>query len=169
MSRPIFNLDEYISIDVFDELENTNSPVTATNNITASTDSISYNYDNIFSDIDIIIPVPLHQKKLNKRGFNQSEWFAKGLSIVFGKSIDTGKLFRIKETETQTRKKKYERWENVEGIFELKDEIGFEKKHVLLVDDVITTGSTIDAAFQPFKGISGIRISHATIAFARQM
>ena len=74
---------------------------------------------NIFSDIDIIIPVPLHQKKLNKRGFNQSEWFAKGLSIVFGKSIDTGKLFRIKETETQTRKKKYERWENVEGIFEL--------------------------------------------------
>lgn len=124
---------------------------------------------NIFSDIDIIIPVPLHQKKLNKRGFNQSEWFAKGLSIVFGKSIDTGKLFRIKETETQTRKKKYERWENVEGIFELKDEIGFEKKHVLLVDDVITTGSTIDAAFQPFKGISGIRISLATIAFARQM
>lgn len=122
--------------------------------------------ENILTDIDVIIPIPLHAKKLKLRGFNQSEWFAKGLANLLGKPLDTFSFERLQETSTQTKKKKYQRWENVEGIFNLKDKAVLVNKHVLLVDDVITTGATIEAAWMALKDVEGIKISVISIAFA---
>lgn len=125
--------------------------------------------DAQLSDIDTVIPIPLHKKKLRTRGYNQSEWFAKGLAQGLSKELDIISLERIVETATQTRKKKYERWENVENIFHLKHPQNLVNKHVLLVDDVITTGATIEAAWQALKNVEGIKISVASIAFARHV
>jgi ComF family protein len=120
----------------------------------------------VFESITDIVPIPLHRKKLLARGFNQSEWFAKGLSAGIGRPVNTTNLTRIAETSTQTRKKKYERWENVEGIFTLNEPGEFTSRHVLLVDDVVTTGATIEAAWLAFKNVPDVKISVASIAFA---
>jgi ComF family protein len=125
--------------------------------------------DGTISDIHSIIPIPLHRKKLKQRGFNQSEWFAKGLSESSGIPVDISSMTRQTETSTQTRKKKFERWENVEGIFCLNKPQELKNKHVLIVDDVITTGATIEAAWQCLKDVEGIRISVASIAFAKKV
>jgi ComF family protein len=116
--------------------------------------------------VDMIMPIPLHKNKLKARGFNQSEWFAKGLSEGMGRTLENKRLQRIVDTKTQTKKKKYQRWENVEGIFELKEPEALYGKHVLLVDDVITTGATIEAAWQALKEVKDIKLSVASIAFA---
>ncbi len=118
------------------------------------------------SDIDMVIPVPLHRKKLKARGYNQSECYARGLADALKRELDVTSLERIKETATQTRKKKFERWENVEGIFALRSPEKLANKHVLLVDDVVTTGATIEAAWLALKQATGVRISVASIAFA---
>lgn len=112
------------------------------------------------------MPIPLHPKKLKARGFNQSDWFAKGIAKLILKPVNGFSLERKKETATQTKKKKYQRWENVDGIFYLKQPELFVNKHVLLVDDVITTGATIEAAWQALKDVEGIKVSVITIAFA---
>lgn len=117
-------------------------------------------------NVDLIMPIPLHKKKLKARGYNQSECFVKGLSKSLSIQMDTISLQRKVETNSQTKKKKYERWENVEGIFELENKDSFSNKHILLADDVITTGATIEAAWQALKEIEGIKISVASIAYA---
>jgi ComF family protein len=122
--------------------------------------------ENVNNDFDVVVPVPLHSSKLRQRGFNQSEYFARGLAEGLNKNLDTEKMIRKVATKTQTRKKKFERWENVEGIFELKDKEFFRNRHVLLVDDVITTGATVEAAWQCLKDVEEIKISVASIAFA---
>jgi ComF family protein len=116
--------------------------------------------------IDVILPVPLHESKLRARGYNQSEWFARGLAAGLNKSVDCTSLRRSRATSTQTRKRKYERWENVEGIFELGDRPALEGRHCLLVDDVITTGATIEAAWLAIRQAAGASISVMSIAFA---
>ena len=121
---------------------------------------------NDLSDVDVIVPVPLHPKKLRSRGFNQSEWFAKGLAAGLSKPVDCTTLKRLTDTKTQTRKKKYERWENVEGIFGLEQPAALAGKHVLLVDDVITTGATIEAAWAALRQAPGLSLSVLSIAFA---
>jgi ComF family protein len=119
-----------------------------------------------FQTIDYIIPIPLHKKKLKQRGYNQSEWFAKGLAEALGKTIDVQSLERSINTNTQTRKKKFERWENVDGIFKLKERAHFVNRHVLLVDDVVTTGATIEACWNELRHVPGIKVSLVSIAFA---
>ncbi len=117
---------------------------------------------------DIIVPIPLHPKKIKKRGFNQSEYFGSGIAKALGKSMMLDNLIRKVETTTQTKKKKYQRWENVEGIFHLQNHESIQNKHVMLVDDVVTTGATIEAAWQALKDVEGIKISVASIAFAKK-
>jgi ComF family protein len=122
--------------------------------------------DESIKAIDAVIPIPLHKNKLQARGYNQSEWFAKGLANGLSKPINNSLIERTTDTATQTKKKKFQRWENVEGIFKLKNYQDFANKHILLVDDVITTGATIEAAWLSLKEIEGLKISVASIAFA---
>ncbi len=120
----------------------------------------------IISKADFIVPVPLHSKKFKIRGYNQSEEFARGLSEGLNISINTEVLKRKEFTATQTKKSKYERWENVEDVFELNAPEIFTNKHIVLVDDVITTGATIEACCQLLQQIKGIQISVLSIAYA---
>ncbi|WP_339694892.1 ComF family protein [uncultured Roseivirga sp.] len=94
------------------------------------------------NEFDLIIPVPLHPSKQRKRGYNQSEAFAKGLSEVLKTEVYIG-LKRVAANETQTKKSRAERLDNVNAIFEAVDPIKLKEKRVLLVDDVITTGATL--------------------------
>jgi len=119
-----------------------------------------------FTSIDLIIPVPLHPKKYKMRGYNQSEWIGKGISAILDKPQDISTLVRIRENATQTKKSVYERFENTEGIFELSDKTILEGKHVLLVDDVLTTGSTLEACVKALLETKGIKVSIFTLAVA---
>lgn len=119
-----------------------------------------------YLDIDLIVPVPLHPKKLKSRGYNQSELISKGLSEILDKPVITDSVSRIVEKESQTHKSRYERWENVQSIFAVTKPEMLENKHILLVDDVLTTGATIEACASAILEISGTRVSVATIAYA---
>ena len=120
----------------------------------------------VLHDVQCIIPVPLHPKKLKQRGYNQSEEFAKGLADELQISLNTHALTRKEFTTTQTKKSKYERWENVETAFEVNDFDTLKHQHIILVDDVITTGATIEACCQALQKIEGVKISVLSIAFA---
>ena len=119
-----------------------------------------------FENISAVIPVPLHPRKQAKRGYNQAEWFALGLSQGMKITLDTTTLIRSKASETQTRKSRFMRYENVKEIFEVTDTGCLAGQHVLLVDDVITTGSTLEAAGNALMSIPGITVSVASIACA---
>ncbi|MDP4240233.1 MAG: ComF family protein [Bacteroidota bacterium] len=119
-----------------------------------------------FTSIDLIIPVPLHPKKYKSRGYNQSEWIGKGMCTILNKPLDTSTLIRIRENATQTKKSVFERYENTEGIFAINDKMILEGKHILLVDDVLTTGSTLEACARALLETPGIRISIFTLAVA---
>ena len=129
-----------------------------------------YGYDlkksEKFSSVDVIMPVPLHPKKLRQRGYNQSECFAEGLSQSLKIPFDSKSLKRGIATETQTRKHRYERYENVDKVFSVARPEHIRGKHVLLVDDVITTGSTLVACAEALLEQPGTRVSIATIAYA---
>jgi ComF family protein len=119
-----------------------------------------------FSSVDVICPVPLHPQKEKKRGYNQSWWIASGIARQMQKEFSDDNLKRITATETQTRKARFERWQNVEGIFELFHPEKFSGKHVLLVDDVVTTGSTLEACAQAILSKTNAKVSIATLATA---
>lgn len=118
------------------------------------------------TNVDVIVPIPLHPKKLKQRGYNQSECFAQGIANKSHLPINTSCLIRELETSTQTKKRKYERWENVKDVFALTSTEPFKNKHLLLVDDVITTGATLEGAWQALKDVEGIEVSVASIAYA---
>ena len=117
-----------------------------------------------YRNAEIILPVPLHKKKLMKRGYNQSEQYAIGLARTMQIPVDPYLLERVHFTETQTKKSRYGRWQNVEGLFRVNNVSKLEGKHVLIVDDVITTGATLEACISAVSHIPGIRISVAAIA-----
>lgn len=116
---------------------------------------------------DIIVPVPLHYKKLRKRGFNQSDMFAAGLSNIMGVEWSNHIIKRVILNPTQTNKKRYERYENVKGIFKIVAREQIENKRVLIVDDVVTTGSTLEACALSILENGCKEVSIATIAAAQ--
>ncbi|MFI3330964.1 MAG: phosphoribosyltransferase family protein [Rikenellaceae bacterium] len=118
-----------------------------------------------YKDVDYIIPVPLHYRRRLKRGYNQAEYIAKGLAEIMGAKVDAKTLKRVVHNPTQTKKDKYQRWKNVENIFAVGDTTHLKGKHILLVDDVLTTGSTIvSCADSLLKQQSDITLSVATLA-----
>ncbi len=118
------------------------------------------------TDIDIIISVPLHPAKERIRGFNQSEIISQGISDSTGIPFDRNTLLRKNLSSTQTKKSRYERWTNVEGIFCVTDKTGIRDKHILLVDDVITTGSTVESCVTELLKTEGVRVSVVALAVA---
>jgi len=120
----------------------------------------------LYKDIDVIIPVPLHLKRQKKRGYNQSECIAKGIAKHLPSIVDTKSLYRTKATETQTKKSRMERWENVDSIFAVRKNHNLSNKHILLVDDVITTGATLEACAESLLKIENVKVSIAAIAVA---
>ncbi|MDP4224467.1 MAG: ComF family protein [Bacteroidota bacterium] len=116
--------------------------------------------------IDLIIPVPLHPSKKRKRGFNQSDLISEGISSVSGIPVNTKVMERRKVTGTQTRKSRYDRWTNVEDIFRITDMSLIEGKHILLVDDVITTGSTVEACTNEILKANEAKVSVIALAFS---
>ncbi len=120
-----------------------------------------------FKDVDIVIPVPLHPRKLQQRGYNQSNFIAEGICNGMPNARPSiGNLYRGKNTNTQTSKSIFERWENVSKIFSCRDPREYVDKHVLIVDDVITSGSTIEGVLAALENIKDIRMSVGVLASA---
>ena len=122
--------------------------------------------NEIFQSVDYIIPVPLHAKRLRKRGYNQSACFADGLAEKLDAAVEINNLIRITATQTQTRKGRFARFENMREVFSVVDPSRLENKHILLVDDVVTTGSTLEACGIQLLKIPGVKLSIAAIAYA---
>ncbi len=119
--------------------------------------------NGIYQDVDIIVPVPLHPDKEKSRGFNQSDPIAFGIAEAFSKPVEKA-LARKVNNPTQTRKSRYERWENVESVFSVILPEKVKEKHVLLVDDVITTGATLEACARVLQETAQCRVSIVTLA-----
>ena len=120
-----------------------------------------------FINPDILVPVPLNPKKLRKRGYNQSEAIAKGLSVGLRIPLINNVLHRPIATSTQTRKSRYERYLNVTGKFKINNPAILENRHVLLIDDVITTGATLEACAEELLACPGVSVSVAALAWAK--
>ncbi|MCL6523524.1 MAG: ComF family protein [Thermoflavifilum sp.] len=120
------------------------------------------------STVDLIIPVPLHPRKLRKRGYNQSALLARSMAHTLGIPVEENILIRKKFTETQTHKTRQARQENVAQAFQLTASAqGLSGQHLLLIDDVLTTGATLNACVNTLSLIPNIRISIATLAIAQ--
>lgn len=111
-----------------------------------------------------IIPVPIHPSKMRLRGYNQSYHLAEGISEITGIRVVYDLLIRAKKTSTQTRKKRYERWENVSAVFKVKKELLKDFERVMLVDDVVTTGATIESCALSLLEAKKIEIGLITLA-----
>jgi ComF family protein len=121
-----------------------------------------------YASIDTILPVPLHPKKEKRRGYNQSEWIAKGFESVYGCQPEKRRLKRVADTESQTRKTVYDRHVNVEKIFGMTEPEHYIGKHILLIDDVLTTGATLSSCIESLLSIPEITISIFTLSIARE-
>lgn len=124
--------------------------------------------NNYFGEADVIVPVPLHPKKEKQRGYNQSLAIAEGLSLLLNKEVVMNNLFRKSYSTTQTLKGRFERWQNVSSLFDLKDAYAFDNKHVLLVDDIVTTGATLEACAMVLHKAQNVKISIATLGYSNQ-
>ncbi|MEG1903495.1 MAG: phosphoribosyltransferase family protein [Bacteroidales bacterium] len=116
--------------------------------------------------VDLIHPVPLHWSKQLKRGYNQSEWIARGLAKTWQKPLHTHITRKQLSTTSQTRKSLYDRYLNTQGSFRLCEPTLLTGKHILLVDDVLTSGSTLEACAHAIHQAAGVKISILTLGFA---
>jgi ComF family protein len=124
---------------------------------------------NSFIMPDILVPVPLHKSKLAKRGFNQSEYFANGLAESLQIPLDIKSVIKGENTESQTKKSKLNRLKNVEEIFEVAEVSALNGKHIAIVDDVMTTGATIESCADIIlNSCKDAKISLITLALVKQ-
>ncbi len=121
---------------------------------------------NRFNNIDYLVPLPLYPDKEHKRGYNQAAIICNGMSEVMNVPVITGNVIRQRFTETQTRKHRTERWENVSGSFLVKNPETLMGKNILLVDDVITTGATLEACGSMLLQTDNVKLYIATLAHA---
>ena len=119
-----------------------------------------------FSSIDALIPLPLYADKEHKRGYNQAAVICNGMSAVMNVPVLNGAVIRQHATETQTRKHRTERWENVKQSFKVAKPAELGGKHLLLVDDVVTTGATLEACGHVILEVEHVNLSIATLAYA---
>jgi ComF family protein len=115
-------------------------------------------------EVNLVIPVPLHEQKQKRRGYNQSYFIARGIAEAIAADCLPEIIKRTEATDTQTKKSRIKRWENVEDKFAITDTGLLQDKHVLLVDDVVTTGSTLEACAQEILKVPGTKISIAALA-----
>ncbi|WP_367057301.1 phosphoribosyltransferase family protein [Algibacter sp. 2305UL17-15] len=119
-----------------------------------------------YQNIDMVIPVPMHPKKLKKRGFNQVSKFGQQIAKALNSQYVDDVLIKITNTASQTTKKQFTRWTNNDELFALKNITTIENKHILLVDDIITTGATLEACISVLSQAKNTKISIATMAIA---
>lgn len=124
--------------------------------------------DHLYEGVDLLIPVPLHPRKERKRGYNQSEQIANGIASVVHKPVCTTILYRVSDTPTQTHKTLYERHQNVEKQFSITTPGLLRGKHLLLIDDVITTGATLLACLDCLATVPGVRLSVFSLSAVKQ-
>ncbi len=127
---------------------------------------MALDFKDSLDGVDYIFPVPMHKRKRKQRGYNQSECLAEGIASILNTSIDSECLIRVNEKDTQTRKSVYDRWQNMSGVFDLMNCERFAGKHILLVDDVLTTGSTFEACIIALQKTKNIEISVLALAVA---
>jgi ComF family protein len=116
--------------------------------------------------VDFLIPVPLHPKRRRKRGYNQSEYLCRGLASVLHIPVRPASLQRRTKTATQTNRSIFDRWRNMQEVFALNDAESLRGRHVLLVDDVVTSGSTLLSCAEALLAIPGVRVSVLALACA---
>lgn len=121
-----------------------------------------------FGQVDLILPLPLFKNREKQRGYNQSALLGQGISTVLGIPMEEKWLKKTRSSPTQTRKSREERWQNVNGLFTLAEEHQLEDRSILLVDDVMTTGATLDACAAAILPIKGTRLYISTLAYAMQ-
>ena len=126
----------------------------------------SLQHINFISTLDLIIPVPLHPAKKAKRGYNQSMCIAEGISSVLNIPAADNILLRVKDTQTQTHKTRAERVDNMSEAFKIAENAKLKGKHILICDDVLTTGATLEACALALMKEESIKISIATVGIA---
>ncbi|MCR4816095.1 MAG: ComF family protein [Bacteroidales bacterium] len=119
-----------------------------------------------YDSVDMLVPVPLHPRKERRRGYNQSLLIGKGIAQITHLPIISDNLVRTQYTDSQTRKNRVERFENMKDVFHVNNPSLFKNKHILLVDDVITTGATTEGCWKAMSSIPDIKISVASLSVA---
>ena len=120
---------------------------------------------NLLQDVDLIIPLPLYKRKERQRGYNQAKLIADGLADTLHMTVSANIVERIEPTQTQTHKNRVERWQNMKGRFRVTGAHEVYNKHLMLVDDVITTGATLESCAQELLN-AGARVSIYTFGYS---
>ena len=120
---------------------------------------------NRFSKVDALIPLPLHESRQRKRGYNQATVLCEGMAEIMKLPVLENVVIRKSMTTTQTKKNRLERWENIEGKFSVTEASTIKGMHLLLVDDVITTGATLEACAQELLNVEEVKVSIVTLAY----
>jgi ComF family protein len=121
--------------------------------------------NSLYDQVDLLIPLPLNARRKKKRGYNQAMALCDGIASVWRKPINETAVVRKVNTDTQTHRGRITRWENMEGVFAVRDPSAIRDKHILLVDDVITTGASLEACGSEILKITGTKVSIATLAY----
>ncbi|TCJ14039.1 ComF family protein [Flaviaesturariibacter flavus] len=119
-----------------------------------------------FAPVDALVPLPLHPSRERARGFNQATALCQGIETAWGRPVWSDAVQRASATDTQTRKSRIERWQNMEGRFLVSDPDRLRGKHLLLIDDVVTTGATLEACGRALLAVPGVSLSIATLCIA---